>query len=71
MNSPQPGFRELPHTADWALEVWAHDFPALLEQAARGMYALTSAQLKAGPRAVRELELQGYDREILLVKFLT
>ena len=31
------GYREIEHTADWELEVWAPDLAALLEQAARGM----------------------------------
>ena len=26
------GFRENEHTADWALEVWAPDFPGIIEQ---------------------------------------
>ena len=38
---PEFGFREHAHTADWELEVWAPDLPALLEQAAHGMYAIS------------------------------
>ena len=38
------GYRELEHTADWALEFWAPNFTELLEQAARGMYSLAGAQ---------------------------
>jgi SHS2 domain-containing protein len=64
------GFREVEHTADWELEVWAPDLPGLLEQAARGMYALTGARLKSAPRFTRTIELQAYDRESLLVAFL-
>ena len=40
------GYREIAHTADWELEVWAPDLPALLEQAGRGMYALAGVRLK-------------------------
>ncbi len=65
------GFRENEHTADWELEVWAPDFPGLLEQSARGMYALSGMQLQTGPRQSRTICLQGEDKESLLVRFLT
>ena len=64
------GFREIAHTADWELEVWAPDLPALLEQAARGMYALSGARLALGERARRRLELGFQDGEAALVQFL-
>lgn len=64
------GFREVEHTADWEIEVWAPDLPALLEQAARGMYALTNTRLAPAPRQRRELSLSAPDRESLLVAFL-
>jgi SHS2 domain-containing protein len=64
------GFREIAHTADWELEVWAPDLPALLEQAARGMYALSGARLRRGERAQRHLELGFQDGEAALVQFL-
>jgi SHS2 domain-containing protein len=69
--SEQPhGFREIEHTADWEIEIWAPDLPGLLEQAARGMYWLTSTELETGPRLTRRVELGGSDRESLLVAFL-
>ncbi len=71
------GYREVPHTADWALHVWAPDLPGLFLEAAQGMYALAGAQ----PREVtgtheasgvgRRLEIQGADAESLLVAFLS
>ena len=64
------GFQEHEHTADWELQVWAPDLPGLLEQAARGMYALTGVVLAAGPRQGRSIRLEADDREILLVSFL-
>jgi SHS2 domain-containing protein len=71
------GYREVPHTADWALHVWAPDLPGLFLEAARGMYALAGAQPEeaagtheaAGP--ARRLEIQGADAESLLVAFLS
>ena len=65
------GYREIEHTADWELEVWAPDLPALFEQAARGMYALAGARLREGARLQHSLELEAHDAEDLLVAFLS
>jgi SHS2 domain-containing protein len=65
------GFREVEHTADWELNVWAPDLAALLAEAACGMYHLTNTRLEQKPRLQRELELEMFDREGLLVDFLT
>ncbi len=64
------GFREIEHTADWELEVWAPDYLALLEQAAHGMYALSGTCLQPGSRLVRSLSIKMDDPESLLVRFL-
>ena len=64
------GFREKEHTADWELDVWAPDLPALLVQAARGMYWLMGARLADGARIQRNLEFSGTDDESRLVGFL-
>ena len=63
-------YREVEHTADWALEVTAPDEAALLEEAARGMYALAGTRLRPAPRLSRRLELSAPDLESLLVLFL-
>jgi SHS2 domain-containing protein len=65
------GYREVEHTADWELEVWATDLPGLLEQAARGMCALAGIRLQAWPRLSRQMSLQAGDPESLLVSFLS
>ena len=65
------GYRELAHTADWELKVWAPDLTGLLEQAARGMYAISGTRLDAGERHTRSLDLRALDAESLLVRFLT
>jgi len=70
MNTPG-GYKEIEHTADWELEIWAPDLAGLLEQAARGMYALTGAVFEPGPRSKRSLRLEAQDSESLLVGFLT
>jgi SHS2 domain-containing protein len=66
----QGGFREIEHTADWELEVWAADMPRLLETAAHGMYHLAGVSFDPLPVITREIELEADDRESLLVSFL-
>jgi SHS2 domain-containing protein len=71
MTVPVPGgYREQPHTADWALTVWAPDMIDLLRQAAHGMYALMHARLLSEPRESYRFEIAVPDRETLLVTFL-
>jgi SHS2 domain-containing protein len=67
----QIGFREIAHTADWELEVWAPDLSTLLEQAAHGMYHLCEAKLSNQTRISRKIELSFQEPEILLIDFLT
>jgi SHS2 domain-containing protein len=64
------GYQEQPHTADWALTIWAPTLIDLLQQAARGMYALMHARLQGEPRATYRFEIAAPDRETLLVTFL-
>jgi SHS2 domain-containing protein len=71
MNAKSSGYREIAHTADWELEVWAPNLSGLLEQSARGMYALSGTCLQAGPRQTYTLELLANDAESLLVSFLS
>ena len=71
MNQTIAGFREIEHTADWELEVWAPDLCGLLEQAARGMYSLCGAHLHDQPREQRVFSLEAIDSESLLVEFLS
>jgi SHS2 domain-containing protein len=71
MPKSSTGFCEIEHTADWALRVWAPDFPELLRQAAQGMYMLSRISLADGPRLTREFEFPFTDRETLIVDFLS
>ena len=73
MDEPQPlaGFQERPHTADWALEVWAPDAPALFTQAALGMTALMGLQARSAPRVSQSFDLTCADLESLLIGFLS
>ena len=70
MKSPERGHREVEHTADWGLEVWAPDLPGLMEEAARGMFGLMGVVVSEDSRCHRQLEIEGDDREQLLVSFL-
>lgn len=70
MKQPLAGYQEIAHTADWELHVWAPDMPGLLEQAARGMYALMTARLGPGARETRRFVNDYQDKESLLVSFL-
>lgn len=65
------GYREVPHTADWELQVWAPNLISLLEQAANGMYHLAGAKLASNARLTRRIELKYSDPENLLIDFLT
>ncbi|MEN8171897.1 MAG: archease [Chloroflexota bacterium] len=71
VSKPRSGFREIEHTADWELQVWAPDFLALLEQAARAMGILLEITLESTPRLHRSFELPFSDQETLLVDFLS
>jgi len=64
------GYREIEHTADWALEVWGPDLEALFAQAAIGMCSLLGVRLVNGARERRSLDLKAADSETLLVDFL-
>ncbi len=70
MHTQAMGYRELEHTADWELVVWAPDYPCLLEQAARGMYALAGVRLESAPRITFQIAVTADDAENLLVSFL-
>jgi SHS2 domain-containing protein len=64
------GFREIEHTADWEIEVWAPNFGRLLALAALGMMQLSGTRLQTGNPVQQTLEISGEDRESQLVNFL-
>jgi SHS2 domain-containing protein len=71
MTTPDRGYRELDHTADWTLEVWAPDMAELLEEAALGMYRMSGVETGRPCELSRHVELEWADRESLLVGFLS
>lgn len=71
MSSPSAGFREVEHTADWALEVWAPDLGELIRQAALGLEALSGVEPNPGARPEpQRVRLEAPDPETALVEFL-
>jgi SHS2 domain-containing protein len=71
MDKRESGFKELSHTADWAMRVWAGSLTELFVEAARGMNALSGIKPAPGPRVSRAFEAEAPDEESLLVEFLS
>ena len=63
-------FREVDHTADWALHVWAPTLETLFVEAAVGMYALAGAQPGEAAPERRPVAVSAEDIEALLVTWL-
>ncbi len=63
-------FVEIEHTADRAFRVVGRDMAALLENAASAMRALEGGCTATTPPMTREIEVDGVDREALLVNWL-
>jgi SHS2 domain-containing protein len=65
------GFEEIPHTADWAVRVWAADIPGLLAESAHAMNTLAGVITAAAPRLERIFDFEASDPEGVLVYFLS
>ncbi len=66
----RPMWKEVAHTADWALHVQAPDVAALLITAAQGMYALMDIRIANSPELTQDIHVSAGDVESLLVGFL-
>ncbi|NPA15567.1 MAG: archease [Deferribacteres bacterium] len=64
------GYRIIDTTADIGIEVWAEDFKSLLEEAVRGMVSLMYDLKKIKGEKELEIEVEGIDREDLLISLL-
>jgi SHS2 domain-containing protein len=65
-------FEIVDHTADWALRIYGSDLAQLFSNAAMGMASLLVQDIQEVPiEVVRQLELEAYDAETLLVDWLT
>jgi SHS2 domain-containing protein len=70
MMENQRGFREIDHTADWTLEVWAPSFEGVCVEAIHGMASMSGVDMTdAGEK--RRLCIEGKDREQKLVGLLS
>ncbi len=61
-------FEELEHTADWAYRARGRDLGELFVNAARGMFHLQGGA--PGGDIMREVRVEGFDRETLLINWL-
>jgi len=71
MDCRSHGFREIAHTADWALKVWAENLESLLVTALQGMYTLMEVEIEGVAPLETQIELSALDPESLLVSFLS
>ena len=65
------GYKEISHTADWAISVWGEDIESLFIDAALGMYSLMGIQTNPSDVKKTKVILNGDDPESLLVSFLS
>ena len=71
MTKSEMGFREVAHTADWEIEVWASTLEELFIQSAKGMIAMMKIILEEGSSISMKIQLAGDEKEILLIGFLS
>ena len=64
------GYRQLEHTADLALEIWASDEPHLLVEGARAIVETIIEQTPEPGRLHRRVSLEAIDAEDRLVRWL-
>ena len=69
-SAQENNFEEIEHTADWAYRVRGKNLAELFVQAALGLYSLVGMQLAPGSQTTRLIQLEGIDRESLLVAWL-
>ena len=62
---------EIEHTADWSIRVRGRDLCELFINAARGMFELMADLDAVEPRVARQVKLEEFDTETLLVSWLS
>jgi SHS2 domain-containing protein len=65
-----PAFDEIEHTADWAFRARGRDMKELFQHAAEAMFALQGQAVEPAVGKTRDLQVEGFDRETLLVNWL-
>jgi SHS2 domain-containing protein len=63
--------QEIEHTADWAIRVRGRDLGELFANAARGMFSLMADLDGVEPAVARQVALEEFDTETLLVSWLS
>jgi SHS2 domain-containing protein len=63
--------QEIEHTADWAIRVRGQNLQELFVNAARGMFGLIADLDKVESAVTRQVALDAYDVETLLVSWLS
>jgi SHS2 domain-containing protein len=66
----EQGHRQLEHTADLALEIWAPSEEALLLEAAQALVSILTEDARPGSGSRRSVRVEGLDREDRLVQWL-
>ena len=63
-------FEEIEHTADWAFRARGRNLAELFENAARAMTSLDKGAAAGKSSVTRDVDVEGIDRETLLVNWL-
>ena len=63
-------FEEIEHTADWAFQVRGHDLRELFINAAHAVCMLEHGEFQEAVTLTHELQVEGVDREGLLINWL-
>jgi SHS2 domain-containing protein len=66
----EKGYREIPHTADLAIEVWGKDWQDLLEAGLDGLNELLGCDGLSEPEESSPLRISSVDPQSVLIQFL-
>jgi SHS2 domain-containing protein len=67
---PKSKYRQLPHTADLGLRIWGSSREELFENAAEALMATITDRRRLRLLETREIKVEAYDLEALLVSWL-
>ena len=70
MTDPPAGYRQLDHTADLALQIWAPTEAEMLSMGARAVVAILTDEAEISDDDVREFAVDAIDSEDRLVQWL-
>uniref|UniRef100_A0A7J3ZJ10 Protein archease n=1 Tax=Fervidicoccus fontis TaxID=683846 RepID=A0A7J3ZJ10_9CREN len=64
------GFKFIEHTADVVIEAWGETLERAFENAARATFEVMTDTSRVEPRVGREIEVEGFDLENLLLRWI-